>query len=118
MRHDTVFSLTLRLINCRNTTPAAIACSTRRLPALMSRSPSLPRTTGGWMMPIARMEARSCVHLGRGGRAARIFRVGHEGTRIDAAKFGHSWLLRLVSSVFYFRQTGPSRRIDGRDAAL
>ena len=46
--------------------PAAIAASTRRLPALITSVPSTVRTTGGWMMPTARMEAISCSSIAVG----------------------------------------------------
>ena len=45
---------------------AVIAAFTRRPPALTMSSPSASRTTGGWMMPIALIEATSCSSIAGG----------------------------------------------------
>ena len=55
------------------------------------------------------------VHRRRHRRAAGIVRIGLEGTGIDAAKFGHDWLLWVgVSSSLCFGKTPPARRIPDR----
>ena len=75
---------------------ALIAAFTRRLPTTIISPSSFGVTQGGWMMPTALIEASKLfVHRRRHRRAAGIVRIGLEGTGIDAAKFGHDWLLWL-----------------------
>ena len=75
---------------------AVIAAFTRRLPTTIVSPSSFGVTQGGWMMPTALIEATQLlVHRRRHRRAAGIVRIGLESTGIDAAKFGHGWLLWL-----------------------
>ena len=68
------------------------------------------------MMPTALIEASNCSSIAGGTGVRRgLFGLGRRDTGIDAAKFGHDWLLCLgISSSLCFGKTLPARRIPAR----
>ncbi len=76
--------------------------------------PVVLRDDGGRLDDADRLDRgdQLLVHCRRHWRAARIVRVELESPGINAAEFGHGWLLWVrVSSSLFFGKTHPARRI-------
>ena len=91
---------------------ARIAAFTRRSPALITRSPSTSRTTGGWMMPIAVIDASNWSSIACGAGVLRgLFGLGFSvrGSTLRSSAMVSSWLDGSSSPVL--GETLPAGRI-------